>query len=348
MVKSEKYLAMENDAKTALEGVLAELLEIRRVQAFDKPSGNIGWDPDMVLTVRQAGKQYTLLVMVKSSGTPGAIAEFAGKAKAWGTRLSGYPVLVAPLISSRGRELCKTLGLGFVDLSGNVFLKFNGILIEKWGKEGVAREKRLQKHLFSAKATWVIRRLLSEPERKWKFEELSTKADVSIGQAYKVVNKLVSEGYLEKERGSINLLRPGELLDAWAEIYRFDGQEISGYYCPLKDQDEIFKGLKSMQNYALTLGSAASLIAPFVRSTDVFIYVKNDIDKLIDALNLKPVEFGGNVYLVKPRDLAVFADAQTINGLITVSNIQLYLDLYNYPMRGREQAEHLREQVMGV
>jgi len=344
VANSENTVAVQ-DAKNALEEVLAELLEVR----WGPPStNNLGWDPDLVLTVKQAGKKYTLLVLVKSSGTPGAIAEFAGKAKAWGNRLPGYPVLVAPFISSRGRGLCKEMGLGFVDLSGNAFLRFNGILIERWGKESIAKEKRIQKHLFSTKATWVIRRLLSEPERAWKFEELSAEAAVSIGQAYKVVNKLVSEGYLEKERGSIKLLKPGELLDAWAEIYRFDRQDISGYYCPLKDQDKIFGSLKSMDDYALTLGAAASLLAPFVRSTDVYVYVKKDMDKLINALNLKPVEFGGNVYLVKPTDKAVFSDIQKINELLIVSNIQLYLDLYNYPMRGREQAEHLREQLLGV
>jgi len=335
------------DAKKALEDVLGELLEIRWVPPSGKPT-NTGWDPDMVLSVKQAGKQYALLVMVRPSGTPGAIAEFAGKAKAWGTAFSGYPVLVAPFVSTRGRELCKELSLGFVDLSGNAYLKFNGILIERWGKESIAREKRVQKHLFSMKSTWVIRRLLSEPERTWKFEELSAEANVSIGQAYKVVNKLVSEGYLEKERGSIRLLKPGELLDAWADAYRFDRQDITGYYCPLKDREMIFRGLKSTDDYALTLGAAASLVAPFVRSTDVYMYVKKDRDELINALNLKPVEFGGNVYLVKPTDEAVFSDIQIIDRLITVSNIQLYLDLYNYPMRGREQAEHVREQVLGV
>ena len=58
------------------------------------------------------------------------------------------------------------------------------------------------------------------------------------------------------------------------------------------------------------------------------------------------MESGANVYLLKPYDMGVFQDIQTINELKVVSNIQLYLDLYNYPKRGREQAEFLREKKL--
>jgi len=46
--------------------------------------------------------------------------------------------------------------------------------------------------------------------------------------------------------------------------------------------------------------------------------------------------------LVRPyyRNSA-FYDGRRIDGLPVVSDIQLYLDLYGYPVRGREQAEHL-------
>ena len=40
---------------------------------------------------------------------------------------------------------------------------------------------------------------------------------------------------------------------------------------------------------------------------------------------------------------SVFFDKQEVNGLWVVSDIQLYLDLYNYPVRGLEQAQHIYE-----
>ena len=338
---------IEKDAKKALEDVLKELLEIKWLPISRKAEDS--WSPDLKLKVKQGKKEYILLVEVKSSGEPRMISRVAGQIITWNNTLSGYPVLVAPFISSRGRVMCKELGLGFVDLSGNAYLKFNGVLIERWGKESIVKEKRVQKRLFTTKSTWIIRQLLSEPKREWKFDELAEATGVSLGMAYKAVNKLVSEGFVEKKRGAISLLKADELLDAWAEIYKFEDQSITGYYCPFKEQEKIFQALKNVpaEEYALTLGSAASLVAPFVRSTDIYLYVK-DPQLVVEALKLKPVEFGGNVYLVTPADEGVLSDTQEAEGLCLVSNIQLYLDLYDYPMRGREQAEHLREQVLEV
>jgi hypothetical protein len=53
---------------------------------------------------------------------------------------------------------------------------------------------------------------------------------------------------------------------------------------------------------------------------------------------------GTNVILVSPYYRhSVFYDKQKANNLVLVSDIQLYLDLYHYPLRGLEQAEHLYE-----
>lgn len=43
----------------------------------------------------------------------------------------------------------------------------------------------------------------------------------------------------------------------------------------------------------------------------------------------------------------MFYRAQTIRRIPVVCNTQLYLDLINYPARGREQAEVIRRQKLG-
>ncbi|MEE9118885.1 MAG: type IV toxin-antitoxin system AbiEi family antitoxin [Calditrichia bacterium] len=302
----------------------------------------------MIVKAKANRKEHTLIIEVKSSGEPRNIAQVAGYLSAMKSTISGYPVLVAPFISLRGRKMCKELGLGFVDLSGNAYLKFGSVLIERMGKESRAKEKRLQKSLFTEKSTWVIRKMFSKQDHKWKIEELARESNVSLGQAYKVINKLEAEGFVDKKRGAITLLKPKELLDEWVKVYKFEDQSTTGYYCANKEQEDIFKALRKLSpnQYALTLGAAASLIAPFVRSTDVYMYIRGKADMVVKALKLKPVEFGGNIYLISPTNDAVLYDTQRIKGLTLVSNLQLYLDLYNYPMRGREQAEHLRNELM--
>lgn len=98
---------------------------------------------------------------------------------------------------------------------------------------------------------------------------------------------------------------------------------------------------------ALTLHSGAALVAPFVRSSEVHAYVRGDLDRFVKALDLRPVETGGNVHLLIPNDEGVFYRARTIEGLPVVCNTQLYLDLFHYPARGREQADELRRQKLG-
>jgi hypothetical protein len=75
-------------------------------------------------------------------------------------------------------------------------------------------------------------------------------------------------------------------------------------------------------------------------------YISNsgDLSKWIPLLDLRPVESGSNVSIYIPYDEGVFYNVQEANGIKIVGNIQLYLDLYNYPARGREQAEFLRRE----
>ena len=93
----------------------------------------------------------------------------------------------------------------------------------------------------------------------------------------------------------------------------------------------------------MTLHAGASLVAPYVRYTDVHFYINPEqISRWKDALNLRPVESGGTIMLVEPYDEGVFWGLQEINKTKIVSNIQLYIDLFHYPARGRAQAEFLR------
>ena len=250
-----------NKARKTLEKVLTELLEVDAWH-MKEYSGAADWGPDMIVTANRGKDEFVLLVEVKTIGEPRNIAAVAGRLRTYD--LPGYPVLVVPFISERGRELCKELGLGFVDLSGNVYLKTNGTLIEIWGKDSMEKEKRVQRKLFTTKSTWIMRKMLASPNREWKFEDLMDETGVSLGQVYKTIDKLNSEGFVKKERGSITLIKPDELLDAWSEVYKFDEQEIVGYYCPLREQVQIFDSLKkiSPMKYALTMGAAASLVAP--------------------------------------------------------------------------------------
>jgi hypothetical protein len=76
-------------------------------------------------------------------------------------------------------------------------------------------------------------------------------------------------------------------------------------------------------------------------TVDIYVKTRKDADIIASKLNLSPIESGGNVKLVLPYDEGVFYGMQQLRKVRTVSNIQLYADLFNYPARGMEAAEHL-------
>ena len=346
MVNNENYPGVD-DAVDRLRSLLDEVEGVDFEGARPPRHGECP-GVDAVVEASSGRRGLTLLVGVRASGEPRMIQRFAGEVRSAGEVIEGHPVLVAPFVSSRGRDLCRMLGLGFVDAAGNAHLSVPGLLVERYGRENPRRERRELRGLFSRKASWVSRRLFSMPSREWTMTALSRESGVSLGHVKKVVDRLEAEGLVEKEWGSIRLSDPGGLLEMWRGAY--EPQEWVGYHSPLREQEDLLERLRAMEGdgWALTLGAGATLVAPFVRSSDLHVYVVDDMGALEEALDLTPVEFGGNVHLSTPGDEGVMVGSREVEGVTVVSDLQLYLDLYGWPARGREQAEHLRESVMGV
>ena len=74
-----------------------------------------------------------------------------------------YPVAVSAYISPQSAPLLKQERLGYLDLSGNCYLAFDNVLIEKEGKPNLRPSTRPLKSLFAPRATRVVRVLLAEP-----------------------------------------------------------------------------------------------------------------------------------------------------------------------------------------
>lgn len=208
-------------------------------------------------------------------------------------------------------------------------------------------------NIFSPKATRIVRILLANPKKEWSILNLSGEAGTAYGHTYRVVKTLLKLGLCRKtETNRLIAANPGELLSRWATYYDFNLlNDVKAYYSIERDLDSLLGKLPSARKeglrYALTLHVGASLIAPYVRPASLHIYVGNEEEILVKRLGLQPSEMGGNVYLVQPCDEGVFYGVQEVRGVYVVSNIQLYADLYNYPARGREAAEHLRKEAIG-
>lgn len=206
-------------------------------------------------------------------------------------------------------------------------------------------------NIFSSKATRVLRVLLVSPENEWSVLNLSEAAGTAYSYTYRLVKTLLKMGLCRKtETNRVKAVNHGELLSRWAAVHDFNVlNDVKAYFSMERNIESLLKKLslagRDDVGYALTLHVAASLIAPYVRATNLHIYMKNE-ETLVNRLGLQPAELGGNVYLVEPYDEGVFYGAREVQGVCLVSNVQLYVDLYNYPARGREAAEHLRESAI--
>jgi len=210
------------------------------------------------------------------------------------------------------------------------------------------------KNVFAPIASRVIRCFLAEPEREWSVLGLSEVTGVSYGHAHKLVATLMKLGFCRKnERGRVVVANPTELLSRWANYYDFSLlNKVRAYYSLDVDLDRLVGKLAAVSKrdlmYALTLQAGAALLAPYVRPANLHLYVESEkLDEWREILDLQLTELGGNVFLVEPYDEGVFYKIQRLRGVLVVSNVQLYVDLYNYPARGREAAEHLRKTVIG-
>jgi len=215
--------------------------------------------------------------------------------------------------------------------------------------------------VFEPKATRVLRALLLNPQRSWTIRGLAEEVEISPGYAHAVISTLIDLGHVARtEQYKIKTANPTVLLKRWAAYYQYDRMNtFLDYYTFEREVDHFIEQLSrvSSQNYALTALTGAYLIAPHVRPIDIHMYIKEKIDatKLAKSLNLQPIPKGGNVKFVVPYDQGVFYGQQTVDirtpnketrSVNVVSDVQLFVDLYNYPARGLEAAEHLYERII--
>ncbi|MCK5580270.1 MAG: hypothetical protein KAJ18_03250 [Candidatus Omnitrophica bacterium] len=210
------------------------------------------------------------------------------------------------------------------------------------------------KSIFSDKATVVIRAMLAEPQRKWTVRDFEAEFNVGRSRAAQVLAELRKKGFVggvTSGRKAYSQLTDKEgLINEWLRVYNFELNENHLYYSEsdiLKTMKVFLENRKWEDKYALTLHTGANLISNYVNTPVTYCYLDSHCFKemsleIRQALDLKELKRGGNICFIKPYyKNSVFFHKQKIKGLSVVSNLQLYLDLYHFPQRGREHADYL-------
>lgn len=348
-----KISEIEKKAEEALLSCFKEIPFVKMGKLNKEYTLLSGYRPDFLLEIKIQNKKKVLIGEIKSKGQPRLARNAVNQLKLYKEMIpDSYGIFIAPYISESAAKVCKQAGIGYLDFSGNCFISFANIYINREGFPNLFPERRELQSLYSPKAERILRVMLEAGPKTWKTQELAKTADVSLGLVSKVKQLLEDREWIKSETIGFILLRPIELLRNWGENYVFGRNRPYSFYSmiSLRELEREISSICDNENiaYAFSGFSAAAIYAPMVRYQRVSVYVRDEenIDLLASQLDWKKVDTGANVIAFIPYDEGVFYLSSPKIKKGVVSSTQAYLDLIKNKGRGEEAAEAiLREEI---
>lgn len=274
--------------------------------------------------------------------------------KALAAKGAGAPLLVAPAISPQRQEILRKQEINYLDLIGNAWIRAPSCYIDRQSKKRNAFRMREVPSPFSDKSSLILRIIMEDPEKYWGNNEIADIAHINAGWVSQVCRRLEELRYVVRSANrKLRIFRPQDVLEDWVEYYRLRKQKKYCFSLPANVPQAVMekiKGCKALKefNWLLSFHAGASILAPYASYREVHVYSEGlpaSVDVWKNQLGLEeaaPAE--SNLILVEPYYSASHRHGMRhVNSYPVVSDIQLYLDLRTYPVRGEEQARHLFE-----
>jgi hypothetical protein len=238
-------------------------------------------------------------------------------------------------------------------------------------------------YLFSDLNQWMIKILLgahlpeslmSVPRSQFgSGRQLAQAAGVSVMSASRLIRHLSREGFLEEWKGSLSLVRIEELMRRWLGASQRSIREVPVRWIIRGGADQFLSAIRSYSSWmelrasrpsklqvgqpiesapriCIGLFAAADLLGfGFVRGVPPHIYLErldpNALERL--GLSLEAAEGRADAYIRIPgNSVAVFRPAVRQEAVPVADIIQVWLDVSNYPARGKEQAEQIWKRAL--
>ena len=261
-------------------------------------------------------------------------------------------LLVTPELTRRILECCKTRGISAIDLNGRTWLRAPSLLVDRRSLPGRNFRYELEpRNVYVGKSARIIRGLLTDFDRNWNQTELVHRTNASSGLVSRIVQYLISQGYLEKTSPREFRLRDHlALLDDWAKadhfVKRTCTQQYAGYFgspvalAPLLQE----WAQRESVSISFTQWIAAWIRHPYTEPVITSAYVSRlPESSTLEALGLRPVSEGGKLWLHLPDDEGLFTETQSRDELTLATDAQIYIDLQSTGLRGPDAAAALRE-----
>lgn len=319
------------------------------------------WDAVILATVKDHPVRF--LVQMKSSGYPRdmqhAISQIAHSSR-FDTPVVDVPLVIAQSISEASRDLLRRHQVAYADAGGSVYIELPWALylVDRPAPSG---KPRVLRNIYRGSSAQILHALLLDADRHWHIGELAERAGVAASTAHQVCLFLEEQLWMDKAGKGPNTVRvlhePGKLLDAWADAHSLSEYDMQRFYRWASDPDELMHAMSRALDrggidYALTLSSGARFVAPYVSDADrVWALVSSraaaHLEETARAASLQSVSDGESVVLLITNERSPLLFRRQIHDLWVASDVQLYLDLWSWPRRGKEQARHLRTERIG-
>ncbi len=306
-------------------------------------SGTLSWeDPETVRITIDRGPSFSLRMALRRADDPSA---FGPTPTLW--------ILRRP----KRRELqdLRANGQSFVALNGAVRIQAPGVLIDRTDLRLPAKGTRpTRRSAFSDRASLIARWLFYQPaDSQWTITGLAESAGVSPSVASYAVQDLEQRHLVEAIAGGrerwTRLLEHRALIAQWAKEYDWRDNVSLTVQAPIGSPRRFLARLTalSLPRCAVTLQAGASLLLPHAPVEQIHLYVDlrsrarlADLTRRLDW----PADSSGQFQFLLPYyKTSIWEGVREQDGVPVVSDLQLMIDLWNHPIRGREQAELLLE-----
>jgi hypothetical protein len=212
--------------------------------------------------------------------------------------------------------------------------------------------KRPKANIFANRSSVILHDLLLADQDDLTIQSVARKAGVSVGLTHRVITELVYRGYVQTEgvrtAKTHRLVKPAALCRLWMDSY--DITEKCRFYTyessrsPQELEQELLHS-KLSKSAILALHSACRQYGcSFTNLNTLELYLRDAASrpKIEKLFRLEPKERGYKVLLIEPYYSKLLESrSDEKSGLPASSPLLSFLDLYHFPLRGQEQAEHL-------
>ncbi len=302
----------------------------------------------------------THVVEVKTQRVTNASAARQHAAYAEGLPEGTHLLLVARTTTAEALQILEEAGVAVIDATGNIRIELPGLFLWTEGRRATpAPTTGAPPVKLMGKAGVATQVLLADPERQWQVHDLAEAAGVSVGLAHRLFTRLEREGLIQVEGAGPQrtrlLTNPTALLDLWAEEMRDRGVNQVRAFRLARDprtQAQTLSELltKARIEHAVTGAAGAARLAPFITAipiTEVWVTETVALDYVVDTARADQVADGHNIVLKQAMGDTPLVLRQKVGDVWTANPFRLFLDLRQDPRRGREQADRLREEVIG-